>query len=122
MVARKRGHVVNVGSSVAHRSYAGSVVYATSKAAVHMLTDCLRAELAAAGIGLTTVCPGTIDNAFAARRYAPDKVAKAILAAVGKNQAIRLVTPQAHVAYAVSRLLPSALRRAARSGSIQRFC
>ena len=116
------GHIVNVASMAAYTPARAMNAYATSKAAVLMFSDCLRAELAAAGIGLTTVCPGTIDNAFAARRYAPDKVAKAILAAVGKNQAIRLVTPQAHVAYAVSRLLPSALRRAARSGSIQRFC
>ncbi len=116
------GHIVNVASMAAYTPARAMNAYPTSKAAVFMFSDCLRAELAAAGIGLTTVCPGTIDNAFAARRYAPDKVAKAILAAVGKNQAIRLVTPQAHVAYAVSRLLPSALRRAARSGSIQRFC
>ena len=36
--------------------------YCTSKAAVYMFSDCLRAELDAAGIGLTTVCPGVIDT------------------------------------------------------------
>ena len=36
--------------------------YCTSKAAVYMFSDCLRAELDAAGIGLTTICPGVIDT------------------------------------------------------------
>ena len=36
--------------------------YCTSKAAVYMFCDCLRAELAAAGVGLTTICPGVIDT------------------------------------------------------------
>ena len=85
-----------------------------------MFGDCLRAELDQAGIGLTTVCPGVIDTnivhttrfdvpagkqakvearraqiekAFAARRYGPEKVAKAIVSAVKKNKPIRPVTP-----------------------------
>ena len=36
--------------------------YATSKAAVFMFGDCLRAELDQAGVGLTTVCPGVINT------------------------------------------------------------
>jgi len=88
--------------------------YSTSKAAVFMFGDCLRAELDQAGVGLTTVCHGVIDTnivhttrfdvpaakqakvearraqiekAFAARRYGPEKVAKAIVSAVKKKQA-----------------------------------
>lgn len=116
--------------------------YATSKAAVFMFSDCLRAELAHAGIGVTTLCPGMIDTGivdttrfdvpahkagqvearraqvkktFQARRYGPEKVAKAVTSAVSRNQALRPVTPEAYVAYGVSRLFPAALRRAARS-------
>src|SRR4029077_18628305 len=96
--------------------------YSTSKAAVFMFGDCLRAELDQAGVGLTTGCPGVIDTnivqtppsdvpsgkqakvearraqiekAFAARRYGPDKVAKAIVSAVKKNKPIRPVPPEA---------------------------
>lgn len=136
------GHVVNVASMAAY-SPAGSMnAYATSKAAVFMFSDCLRAELSSAGIGLTTICPGVIDTnivdtthfdvpahkqadvearraqikkSFQARRYGPEKVAKAIVSAVAKNQAVRPVTPEAYAAYGISRLMPSVLRRAARS-------
>ena len=38
------------------------------------------------------------------------------VAAVRKNKAVCLITPEAHAAYGVSRLVPSALRRAARAG------
>jgi len=136
------GHIVNVASMAAY-SPAGSMnAYATSKAAVFMFSDCLRAELAHAGIGVTTLCPGMIDTGivdttrfdvpahkagqvearraqvkktFQARRYGPEKVAKAVTSAVSRNQALRPVTPEAYVAYGVSRLFPAALRRAARS-------
>ncbi|MGV0744571.1 SDR family oxidoreductase [Mycolicibacterium sp. XJ870] len=136
------GHMVNVASMAAYTPAGSMNAYATSKAAVFMFSDCLRAELASAGIGLTTICPGVIDTnivdttrfdvpedrvaevekrraqakkAFQARNYGPEKVAKAILSAVSKNQALRPVTPEAYAAYGISRLAPSAMRRAARS-------
>ncbi|MBU9765590.1 SDR family oxidoreductase [Mycobacterium sp. TNTM28] len=139
------GHIVNVASMAAYSPSGSMNAYSTSKAAVFMFSDCLRAELDSAGVGLTTICPGVIDTniidtthfdlpveqqdraeqvraatkkAFAARRYGPDKVAKAIVAAVVKNKAIRPVTPEAYAAYGISRLVPSALRRVARSGSL----
>jgi NAD(P)-dependent dehydrogenase (short-subunit alcohol dehydrogenase family) len=44
--------------------------YATTKAAVLMLTECLRAELASSGIGVTAVCPGVVaTNITRATRY-----------------------------------------------------
>ena len=36
--------------------------YCTSKAAVYMFSDCLRAELMPPDVGLTTICPGVIDT------------------------------------------------------------
>ncbi len=141
------GHIVNVASMAAYSPSASMNAYSTSKAAVFMFSDCLRAELVSAGVGLTTICPGVIDTniidttrfdvpaekqgqveqlraqtkkAFAARRYGPDKVAKAIVASVAKGKAIRPCHPfEAYAADgAVSRLVPSALRRAERSGSL----
>ncbi|MEE6165322.1 MULTISPECIES: SDR family oxidoreductase [unclassified Mycolicibacterium] len=138
------GHIVNVASMAAYSPSQAANAYSTSKAAVFMFSDCLRAELSSAGIGLTTICPGVINTniidttrfdlpadqqgqademraktkkVFAARRYGPEKVAKAIVTAVRKNKAVRPVTPEAYAAYGVSRLVPSALRRAARAGS-----
>jgi NAD(P)-dependent dehydrogenase (short-subunit alcohol dehydrogenase family) len=135
------GHIVNVASAAAYAPLQSLNAYCTSKAAVYMFSDCLRAELDAAGIGLTTVCPGPVDtnivstarlNApaaradraserreqweklFAARRYGPDKAAKAIVSAVRKNKPIRPVTPEAYLLYGTSRVLPQALRSTAR--------
>jgi NAD(P)-dependent dehydrogenase (short-subunit alcohol dehydrogenase family)/pimeloyl-ACP methyl ester carboxylesterase len=135
------GHIVNVASMAAYAPLSSLNAYCTSKAAVYMFSDCLRAELAAAGIGVTTICPGVIntnivsatgfhppegrDSAAAARRaqlermfeirrYGPEKVAAAILSSVRKNTAIRPVAPEAYLLYGTSRLAPQALRSTAR--------
>ena len=55
-----------------------------------------------------------IEKAFAARRYGPDKVAKAIVSAVKKNKPIRPVTPEAYFVYGAAHLLPQAMRSTAR--------
>ena len=135
------GHVVNVSSMAAYSPQQSMNAYATSKAAVFMFGDCLRAELDQAGIGLTTICPGVIDTnivhttrfdvpankaekvdarraqiekMFSARRYGPEKVAKAIVSSVKKNKAIRPVAPEAYLLYGVSRMLPQVMRSTAR--------
>jgi len=142
LVARGAGgHIVNVASMAAYAPLQAMNAYCTSKAAVYMFSDCLRAELDAAGIGLTTICPGVINTnivattrwdpppgkagqvagrrkqveaAFAARRYGPDKVAKAIVSAVTKNKAIRPVAPEAYLLYGTSRIAPQVMRSTAR--------
>ncbi|BBX96929.1 SDR family oxidoreductase [Mycobacterium lacus] len=136
------GHIVNVSSMAAYAPLQSLSAYCTSKAATFMFSDCLRAELDAAGVGLTTVCPGVIntniinttrfdappgkddehvdgrrgqiDKMFALRRYGPDKVADAIVSAVKKDKPIRPVAPEAYALYGISRVLPQALRSAAR--------
>jgi NAD(P)-dependent dehydrogenase (short-subunit alcohol dehydrogenase family)/pimeloyl-ACP methyl ester carboxylesterase len=136
------GHIVNVSSMAAYAPLQSLNAYCTSKAATYMFSDCLRAELDAAGVGLTTICPGVIDTniinttrfdapagkqeehvdgrrgqlgkMFALRHYGPDKVANAILSSVKKNKPIRPVAPEAYALYGVSRLLPQALRSTAR--------
>ena len=135
------GHIVNVASMAAYAPLSSLNAYCTSKAAVYMFSDCLRAELDNAGIGLSTICPGVVntnivsttgfhapngrDSAvaprraqlqrmFELRRYRPEKVADAILTAVRKNTPIRPVTPEAYLLYGASKLAPQALRSAAR--------
>jgi NAD(P)-dependent dehydrogenase (short-subunit alcohol dehydrogenase family)/pimeloyl-ACP methyl ester carboxylesterase len=136
------GHIVNVSSMAAYSPQQSMNAYSTSKAAVFMFGDCLRAELDQAGVGLTTVCPGVIDTnivhttrfdvpagkqgkvearraqiekAFATRRYGPEKVAKAIMSAVKKNKPIRPVAPEAYFVYGVAHLLPQVMRSSARA-------
>ncbi|MGI9126053.1 MAG: SDR family oxidoreductase, partial [Mycobacterium sp.] len=135
------GHIVNVASMAAYAPLSSLNAYCTSKAAVYMFSDCLRAELDTAGIGLTTICPGLVntnivastgfhapdgresavpsrraqlERMFALRHYGPEKVASAILTAVRKDKPVRPVTPEAYLLYGTSRLLPQALRSTAR--------
>ncbi|MDD4866987.1 MAG: SDR family oxidoreductase [Mycobacterium sp.] len=135
------GHIVNVASMAAYSPLQSLSPYCSSKAATFMFSDCLRAELDTAGIGLTTVCPGIVNTniikttrldapaggadrvdsrrgqlamLFALRHYGPENVADAIVSSVRKNKPIRPVAPEAYVFYAISRLAPQALRSTAR--------
>ncbi|BBX69620.1 hypothetical protein MPSYJ_30810 [Mycolicibacterium psychrotolerans] len=139
------GHIVNVASMASYTPVNVMNAYCTSKAAVFMFSDCLRAELDSAGIGLTTICPGVVGTnivdttrfslpesrhpdpetlrararrGFAIRRYGPEKVARAIVSAVTKNKAVRPVTPEAYLVYGIAHAAPQAMRSAARGGNI----
>lgn len=136
------GYIVNVSSMAAYAPLQSLSAYCTSKAATYMFSDCLRAELDAAGVGLSTICPGVIDTniisttrfdapagkqadavdgrrgqlgkMFTLRHYGPDKVADAILSSVKKKKPIRPVAPEAYALYGLSRVAPQGLRNAAR--------
>ncbi|OEU96051.1 SDR family oxidoreductase [Streptomyces oceani] len=56
------GHIVNIASVSAFRPSRSRSAYATSKAAVLMLSECLRAELASTGIGVSVICPGAVET------------------------------------------------------------
>ncbi len=133
------GHIVNIASAAAFQPSRALPAYSTSKAAVLMLSECLRAELAGQGIGVTAICPGVVNTSitstarfagvdeaeerrrqkssarlYGMRNYPPEKVAEAILDAVARNRAVVPVTPEARGAHLMSRFLPGALRRIAR--------
>ncbi|MEV0255304.1 SDR family oxidoreductase [Streptomyces sp. NPDC050732] len=133
------GHIVNTASAAAYQPSKTLPAYSTSKAAVLMLSECLRAELADQGIGVSAICPGFVNTnitttsrfvgvgadeekrrqkrsarLYGLRNYPPEKVADAVLHAVVKNQAVVPVTPEARGARFMSRLSPKALRAIAR--------
>lgn len=58
MVERRRGHVINLGSTAAEWPYPGGNVYGGAKAFVHQFSLNLRADLAGTGIRVTDVQPG----------------------------------------------------------------
>ena len=63
MAARgEGGHIVNVASAAAFVPSRTLPAYATTKAAVLMLSECLRAEVGGLGIGVSAICPGLIDT------------------------------------------------------------
>ncbi|MCX4559533.1 SDR family oxidoreductase [Streptomyces phaeochromogenes] len=133
------GHIVNTASAAAYLPSRTLPAYSTSKAAVLMLSECLRAELAGRGIGVTAICPGFINTnitstarftgvdaveekrrqkksarLYGLRNYPPEKVAEAVLRAVVRNQAVVPVTAEARGGRLMSRFAPRALRAIAR--------
>jgi 3-hydroxy acid dehydrogenase/malonic semialdehyde reductase len=78
MTAKKSGHIVNLGSVAARTAYKGGTVYCASKAAVHMITDCLRLDLGGTGIRVSTISPGRVDETnFSVNRFRGDAVSAA---------------------------------------------
>ncbi|WP_328537871.1 SDR family oxidoreductase [Streptomyces sp. NBC_00344] len=133
------GHIVNIASAAAYQPSKALPAYSTSKAGVLMLSECLRAELAGQGIGVSAICPGFVNTnitstarfagvsadeekrrqkktarLYGLRNYPPEKVAEAILSAVVDNRAIAAVTPEARTALLLSRFAPKSLRAIAR--------
>ncbi|MFE0463075.1 SDR family oxidoreductase [Kitasatospora sp. NPDC058965] len=133
------GHIVNLASAAAYLPSKVLAAYATSKAAVLMLSDCLRAELADAGVGVSAICPGIVNTnitrtttfsgldrdaqaakqdrvskMYARRGFPPEKVAAEIVRAVRTGKPMVPVTVEAKAARLLGRLSPALLRRAAR--------
>jgi NAD(P)-dependent dehydrogenase (short-subunit alcohol dehydrogenase family)/pimeloyl-ACP methyl ester carboxylesterase len=133
------GRIVNLASAAAYLHSRAISAYSTTKAGVLALSECLRAELAADGVGVIAICPGIVrtnitattrfvglDEASERRRqqrttalyqrrnYPPEKVAAQILDAVDRNRAVVPVTPEARAGLLLSRVTPGALRWAAR--------
>lgn len=133
------GNIVNIASAAAYVPSKVLTAYATSKAAVVALSDCLRAELASSGIGVSVICPGIVKTnitrtttfaglsaqeqevrrseatkRYARRNYPPEKVAEQIVEAVLHNRPMVPVTPEAKIGRFISRIAPGLLRTAAR--------
>ncbi|WP_051969374.1 SDR family oxidoreductase [Kitasatospora azatica] len=133
------GHIVNLASAAAYLPSKVLAAYATSKAAVLMLSDCLRAELASSGIGVSAICPGIVNTnitrtstfsgldaaeqaakqarvskMYARRGFPPEKVAAEIVKAVRTGKPVVPVTVEAKAARLLGRLSPGLLRLAAR--------
>jgi NAD(P)-dependent dehydrogenase (short-subunit alcohol dehydrogenase family) len=137
--AGRPGHVVNLSSGLAYLPVKEMSAYATTKAAVLMLSEVLRNEFADHGIGVSAICPGVVDTGitdrtafvdaadgddqdrrraaashlYQRRRYGPGGVARAILSAIEDDRAIVPVTIESQVGRLVSRLAPGLNRRLA---------
>ena len=139
------GHIVNVASGAAFVPSRTLPAYSTSKAAVLMLSECLRAELAGHGIGVSAICPGVVNTGitrttrfvglsdaeqeerrmaavrfYARRNFGPEKVAEQILRAVRDDIPVVPVAAEAKIGRAMSRLSPAAMRALARLDVVPR--
>ena len=133
------GHIVNLSSMAAFMPSVILPAYATSKAAVLRMSECLRAELAPHGVGVSAICPGVIDTPitsrtrfvgvsgeeererrdssrrlYARRGYSPESVAAAIVDAVEKDRAVVSVSPEAKIARWLYQLAPKLARAVGR--------
>ena len=129
------GHIVNIASASAFAPWRVMPAYCTTKAAVLMLSECLRAELAGSRIGVTAVCPGFVSTdlvkngsfadgstgpaeklkqrgqkAIQLRNYPPEKVAERVVDAIIKNKAVVPVNFEGHLLRALSRVSPATVR------------
>jgi NAD(P)-dependent dehydrogenase (short-subunit alcohol dehydrogenase family) len=144
MVERGQGgHIVNVASAAGIQPSKGLPAYSTSKAAVLMLSECLRADFDRAGIGVTAICPGFINtnitrttrfvgqsaendarmrarasDLYRRRGFGPERVAGEILRAVRENRAVVPVAPEAKLAVILARFAPRLRRLVARAGGL----
>jgi short-subunit dehydrogenase len=99
MLARGRGHIVNVGSIAGYVAAPTSTVYCATKFAVQGFTDGLRREVHGRGVDVSLVAPGPIKTEFNARMHTgapadtpgaldsglpPERVAAAIRKAIAR--------------------------------------
>ncbi|RSN69939.1 MULTISPECIES: SDR family NAD(P)-dependent oxidoreductase [Actinomadura] len=133
------GHIVNIASAAAFAPSRAVPAYSTTKSAVLMLTQSLRAELAGHRIGVSAICPGfastgivrngivvggtaaeqarlkeRTQRAMRLRNYPPEKVAERVVEAIIKNRAVVPINFEGHLLHTLSRLSPGAMRLIAR--------
>lgn len=72
MVARNRGHVINIGSVAGDAAYANGNVYCATKAAVKSITDGLRIDVAHTSLRVTLLKPGLVETNFSNVRFHGD--------------------------------------------------
>ncbi len=126
MVKRRRGHVVNIASGAGYTPQAYLATYCATKAGVISLSQCLRADWARQGVGVSVICPGVINTPIPSRTrmvgpmagkqekaqramrlgHSPDLVAKAIVGAVEHNRGIVPVGFESTFAFRVHALRP----------------
>lgn len=72
MVARKKGHIINIGSIAGQEVYPQGNVYCASKFAVEALSRGMRMDLNPHEIRVTAINPGLVDTEFSLVRFKGD--------------------------------------------------
>ncbi len=133
------GQIVNIASAAAYSPSRIYPAYATTKAAVLMLTECLRAELGREDIGVTAICPGFVDTdiskttvhvgvdesvqqklrehavaSYGRRNYTPERLAKHAVRAAARNTPVAAISAESKFFRAVSRFAPPLGRQIAK--------
>ena len=122
MTGRKEGHVMIISSIFGITGLPYGTLYASSKAALVALAECLRAELSFHNIGVTTIYQGLIETGLISSTYfkgvdekarelpariramPADKCARVIVRSVRKNKGIVVITGLAKCIWTAKRL------------------
>jgi NADP-dependent 3-hydroxy acid dehydrogenase YdfG len=73
MVERKKGHVINIGSTAGHEVYPMGNVYCATKFAVNSLTQSIRVDVLDKNIKVTSIDPGMVLTEFSKVRFSGDE-------------------------------------------------
>jgi 3-hydroxy acid dehydrogenase / malonic semialdehyde reductase len=72
MVARGKGHIINIASIAGKEPYENGNVYCATKAAVDSLSKTMRIDLMKDNIKVTNIAPGMVETEFSLVRYKGD--------------------------------------------------
>lgn len=72
MIARGRGHVINLGSTAGHMTYPKGAVYCATKAAERVISEGLRQDVLGTPVRVTSVDPGMVRTEFSEVRFHGD--------------------------------------------------
>lgn len=117
MLARDRGHIVNLASVAGVVGVPHAAMYSATKFAVVGLTEAVRAELLDTGVRASYVCPVLVDTELIAGTgrprwppvQTPEAVADAILGTLETGAVDVFVPPIARFARSLPPLLPRAI-------------
>lgn len=73
MIARKKGHIINVASLAGWESYGGGNVYCGTKHAVRSITRSARIDLLPHNIKVSVISPGAAETEFSLVRFKGDE-------------------------------------------------
>ena len=73
MVARGYGHIINLGSTAGHLTYANGAVYCASKAAEKAISEGLKLDLMGTPVRVTSIDPGMVETDFSSVRFRGDQ-------------------------------------------------
>jgi 3-hydroxy acid dehydrogenase / malonic semialdehyde reductase len=73
MVARGKGHVINLGSTAAYITYTNGAVYCASKAAEKAISEGLKIDLMGTPVRVTSVDAGMVETNFSSVRFRGDE-------------------------------------------------
>jgi NAD(P)-dependent dehydrogenase (short-subunit alcohol dehydrogenase family) len=135
MLARGRGHVVFMSSLSAKLGFPYCEPYAATTAGLNALCRSLRLEYAGMPVGFSAICPGFVSEVgigaralngdklpLMLRPVSPERVARAVVDAIGRDQAEVLVTgAPTRPVLAIAAVFPKLAEQLMRSTGVARL-